>query len=65
MESNKDSDKYIFIEFNAWLYQGYEDAKSALLQVVSKTLADKIKKRKILDTYDIGKKFKKFVKRIN
>ncbi len=65
MESNEDNDKYIFIEFNAWLYQGYEDAKSALLQVVSKTLADEIKKRKILDTDDIGKKFKKFVKRIN
>ncbi len=36
MESNKDSDKYIFIEFNAWLYQGYEDAKSALLVLVYK-----------------------------
>ena len=36
MESNKDSDKYIFIEFNAWLYQGYEDAKSAFLVLVYK-----------------------------
>lgn len=36
IESNKDSDKYIFIEFNAWLYQGYEDAKSALLVLVYK-----------------------------
>ncbi len=65
MDSNEDNDKYVFIEFNAWLYQGYEDAKSALLQVVSKTLSDEIKKRKRPDTDDIRKKINKFIKRIN
>ncbi|MEL7569691.1 MAG: P-loop NTPase fold protein [Eubacteriaceae bacterium] len=30
--------KYIFLEFNAWLYQGYEDARIALLQSVADIL---------------------------
>ena len=30
--------KYIFLEFNAWLYQGYDDARRALLQAVSDKL---------------------------
>lgn len=30
--------KYIFLEFNAWLYQGYDDARMALLQSVADTL---------------------------
>lgn len=39
--------KYLFLEFNAWLYQGYDDAKAALLQAVTKKLSDEMKKRKI------------------
>ena len=31
-------DKYIFLDFNAWLYQGFEDARMALLQSVSDKL---------------------------
>lgn len=54
MKSNKDNDKYIFIELNAWLYQGYEDVKSVLFLVMLKTLVDEIKTRNILDTDDIG-----------
>jgi predicted KAP-like P-loop ATPase len=30
--------KYIFVEFNAWLYQGYDDARAALLDVVADRL---------------------------
>lgn len=30
---------WIFITFNAWLYQGYDDARAALLQVIFKELA--------------------------
>ena len=56
--------KYIFLEFNAWLYQGYEDAKSALLQSVTMKLTEEIKKQGIDETDELGKKFKKFLKRI-
>lgn len=57
--------KYIFLEFNAWLYQGYEEAKSALLQSVTMKLTEEIKKQGIDETDELGKKFKKFLKRIN
>src|SRR5262245_18250867 len=30
--------KFVFVEFNAWLYQGYDDARAALLDVIAKTL---------------------------
>ncbi len=65
----KDSEEvrhYIFIEFNAWLYQGYEDAKSALLQAVSQKLAN------VMEAHNIEKedkpfwnKFISFTKRVN
>ncbi len=33
------SNKFVFVEFNAWLYQGYDDARAALIDVVASTLA--------------------------
>ena len=30
--------QYVFLEFNAWLYQGFDDARQALLQAVSDKL---------------------------
>ncbi|MGC0239573.1 KAP family P-loop NTPase fold protein [Arthrobacter sp. SD76] len=30
--------KYLFVEFNAWLYQGYDDARAALLDVIANKL---------------------------
>jgi predicted KAP-like P-loop ATPase len=38
--------KYIFVEFNAWLYQGYDDARAALIEVVASTLAKEAEERK-------------------
>lgn len=32
--------KYIFVEFNAWLYQGYDDARAALIDVVAAKIAE-------------------------
>jgi len=63
-KSSKD-DKYIFLEFNAWLYQGYEDAKSALLQSVTLKLAEEMKKQGINETEELGEKIRKFLKRVN
>ena len=62
--------KYLFLEFNAWLYQRYDDAKAALLQAVTKKLSDEMKKRKINEsTEETDKKpwnrFKKFAKRVD
>lgn len=37
-KKKKGKNRYIVIDFNAWRYQGYDDAKSALMRVVSDTL---------------------------
>lgn len=45
-DSSKDErSPYVIMEFNAWLYQGYEDARQALLQAVSDLLLTEAKKR--------------------
>jgi predicted KAP-like P-loop ATPase len=51
--------KYIFLEFNAWLYQGFDDARMALLQAVSDKLTEEAKAQET--TLD---KVRKFAKRI-
>lgn len=52
--------KYIFLEFNAWLYQGYDDARMALLQSVADKLVTEAESRKSpLD------KVQDFAKRVN
>ena len=58
-------ESYIFLEFNAWLYQGYDDARAALLQSVSKKLSSEMKKRKIPEGDGAWEKLKKFTKRIS
>lgn len=37
--------KYLFVEFNAWLYQGYDDARAALLEVIASRLDAEAAKR--------------------
>lgn len=51
---------YIFINFNAWLYQGYDDARMALLQKVADKIMEESESRKTC----IGEA-KEFIKRIN
>ena len=58
-------ESYIFLEFNAWLYQGYDDARAALLQAVSKELSSEMKKRKIPVGDGAWDKLKQFTKRIS
>lgn len=38
-------DKYLFVDFNAWLYQGYDDARAALLEVIANKLESEAKRR--------------------
>lgn len=59
-QGDSSNDKYIFLKFNAWLYQGYDDAKLALLQAVSDKLLQTAKERET--GFD---KAIEFAKRIN
>src|ERR1035441_1480867 len=50
---------FILVDFNAWLYQGYDDARAALMEVIGDRLMEEAGKReKGLD------KAKEFVERI-
>ena len=44
-EADTREKKYVFLEFNAWLYQGYDDARMALLQTVADKLVIESKSR--------------------
>ncbi|MDI6024059.1 P-loop NTPase fold protein [Leucobacter sp. UT-8R-CII-1-4] len=39
-------EKFVFVEFNAWLYQGYDDARAALLEVIANKLEAEAEARK-------------------
>lgn len=41
-----DATEYVFVEFNAWLYQGYDDARAALLDVIAAKLEAVAEERK-------------------
>src|SRR5882672_9818900 len=43
---DSDSKKFLFVMFNAWLYQGYDDARAALMDVIGETLQREAEKRK-------------------
>ena len=52
--------KYVVVTFNPWLYQGFEDARTALLQIVGDAV---LKQAKSSET--LSKKAEGFLKRIN
>ena len=37
---------FVFVEFNAWLYQGYDDARAALLEVIATKLLEQAATKK-------------------
>ena len=43
-QSEKNS--FVFVTFNAWLYQGYDDARAALMDVIGDALQREAEKRK-------------------
>lgn len=59
--SRKEGEReFVFVEFNAWLYQGYDDARAALMDVIATKLEQEAKARgKAID------KAKVLVKRVN
>ncbi|MCA1536180.1 ATPase [Bradyrhizobium sp. NBAIM03] len=44
-EKKSGASKYVFVEFNAWLYQGYDDARAALMDVIADRLEEEAKTR--------------------
>lgn len=38
--------EFVFVEFNAWLYQGYDDARAALMEVIATALMKEAEDRK-------------------
>lgn len=59
-EFEADRAKYVVVTFNPWLYQGFEDAKTALLQIVGDAVLKQAKSSETLQ-----KKAEGFLKRIN
>lgn len=56
----EDEREFIFVEFNAWLYQGYDDARAALMDVIASKLEKEAQARgKAID------KSKALLKRVN
>jgi len=41
----RENSNFLFVEFNAWLYQGYDDARAALMEVIASSLAKEAEKR--------------------
>lgn len=39
---DRTDDKFIFVEFNAWLYQGFDDTRAALMEVIAQAIADHV-----------------------
>lgn len=45
-ERSEEADRpFVFVEFNAWLYQGYDDARAALLEVIATALEQEAQER--------------------
>ncbi len=59
LRAEKRDRDFIFVEFNAWLYQGYDDARAALMEVIASKLAEEAESRK-----KGGEKAVEFLKRI-
>jgi predicted KAP-like P-loop ATPase len=55
-----DQNTFVFVEFNAWLYQGYDDARAALLETIAQTLQGEADARKTA-----GDKVVEFARRVN
>jgi predicted KAP-like P-loop ATPase len=55
-----DQNTFVFVEFNAWLYQGYDDARAALLETIAQTLQGEADARKTA-----GDKVVAFARRVN
>ena len=59
-ELKNSEDDYLFIEFNAWLYQGFDDARASLMEAIARPLLKKAEGNE-----SAMEKAKGFLKRVN
>ena len=59
-KDQQDSKQFIYVEFNAWLYQEYDDVRSALLEAIATKLDEEAKKQKTT-----SQKAKELLKSVN
>lgn len=52
--------EFVFVDFNAWLYQGYDDARAALMEVIAARLGQVAEERRTFQD-----KAKQLLKRVN
>lgn len=45
---SKGGNSFIIVKFDAWLFQGYDDARASLMEIISRTLWDEAKSEKTL-----------------
>lgn len=45
-KDQNDTEQFIYVQFNAWLYQGYDDARAALLEVIATKLNEEAEERR-------------------
>lgn len=57
---SEEKQDYIQVHFDAWMYQGYDDAKAALLETIASTLVKQAK-----DNASLSKKAKEFAGRVD
>lgn len=57
----KNSDEYVIIRFDAWLYQGFDDARASLLEVINTEISKLVKQDEKLyeKALSIGKRINK------
>ncbi|MEJ7928290.1 P-loop NTPase fold protein [Sphingobium sp. AN641] len=60
----RSDEKFLFVEFNAWLYQGYDDTRAALMEIIARAILERAKSDKgaVAETVE---KAKGLLKRVN
>lgn len=57
-------DEVRFVHFNAWLYQGHDDARAALMEAIAQSLVDNAEKKEGQFSADLVKKTKGLLSRV-
>lgn len=60
----RSADKFLFVEFNAWLYQGYDDTRAALMETISSAVLKNAEEKEGIPE-GVLKKAKGLVARVN
>lgn len=61
---SRTAEDYLFVEFNAWLYQGYDDTRAALMEVIARAVLKKAEESKDLGD-NVVRHAQNLLKRVN